>query len=762
MKTTFEIARTQLARLFYSPIAWLVLIILLIQMGYSFTEQMKEYESFQRKNLPWLTHLTENIFSSFALSRPGVIYMLSRSMYLYLPLLTMGLLSSEQSGGTIKLLWSSPITTKQLVFGKFLSMLIFSLLIIVCLWLAAFGGLVIIKDFDLGLVISASIGLFLLSCAYSSIGLFISSFSPSQIVVAISTFVILALLNFVDKVGQETPILREITFWLSMPSRANDFIKGLIKSHNLIYFLLVSIVFLVLTILKLEFRRKSVKWPVQILFYTLVITVVLLTPYISSKPSLTRYHDMTDAGRNTISQNSRAILSKLTKGPLEMKVFANILDDNVHSALPYNQNVDKRIFEQYQRFKPDMKFEYIYFYDSVENLTGLYEENEGLSLKQLAQKVAKSYNLDFDKVLSPSEIKEIVDLSEEENQYVRQLEYQNRKVFLRMFNGIDHYPGEEQIVGAVKNLLRGNNFNIGFISGHNERSFRSNRDGDYKMALDLRHQYKHSLRNSGINFVELSLLHNEIPDSIDILVIADPGSRLSDTELSKIQSFIDEGRNLFIAIEPDKSFTISPILKSLQVSQLPGELTAENDKELAENLILAQFAKDSTLFPNPWQTALILKYKYPITMPSVSAMNYSDSSNDFSFIPFLTAQNVKSDSLTKEYLQVNTALMLSRKIASGEQRIFISGDADFISNREMTRRNTISFNRKGVAQFIFHWLSNYEYPVDIQKPSGNDNYLYLAGEEGQTITRLKVTYMGIIPGLLLILGASILILRKRN
>ena len=760
MKTTFEIARIQLARLFYSPIAWLILIVLLIQTGYALTDRIGFFEEQQRKNFPW-SLLTWNIYTSSRSSNSGIFYNLSQNLYLYLPLLTMGLLSAERSSGSIKLLFSSPVTTLQLITGKFLSMVSISFLLITSLWLFVISGIFIIQDLDLPSILSASIGVFLLSCAYTSIGLFISSLSAYQIVVAITTFVALTALNFVGNLGQDIPYLKEVTFWLSMPDRAKDFIDGLFKSQNLIYFLLIITLFLTMTMLSMEFSRRPASRLVQTGSYVSVLVVTLFIGYMSSKPSLRWYYDMTIRDSNTISKNSQDVIKSMSEGPLVMKVFVNILDHNMYSGLPYNQNRDKRVFEDFQRFKSDLTFEYIYFYDTVDHRS-LFEDNKSLSIKQLAEKLAKSYGLAFEEVLSPSEIKQIVDLSEEENQYVRQLTYNGKSTFLRMFDGIAHYPTEEHITAALKNLINDQPMTVAFLTGHNERNFRTNRDEDYKMAFDFRHQKPQSLRNLGLDFMNLSLLKEEIPDHINIIVIADPRTTLAEKELNKIQKYIDGGGNLLIAIEPDMAFTLQPLLEKLQVTQIPGQLTADNE-DYDETLISAHYyADDTTLFPNPWQNKYILKYKYPVTMPGVSGWTYDSTGSDFTITPFTVAENAMSDSLNIPYNVIPTILTLRRKISGREQRILVAGDADFMSNREMTRRNITSNNRRGLVPSIFHWLSNNELPVNVEKPLGNDNYLRLAEKHGRTVAWLKIIYMGLLPGLLFTGGATLLIYRRRK
>lgn len=53
----------------------------------------------------------------------GLYNTVQQYLYLYMPLLTMGLMSREFSSGSIKLLYSSPVTSSQIVMGKFLAMI---------------------------------------------------------------------------------------------------------------------------------------------------------------------------------------------------------------------------------------------------------------------------------------------------------------------------------------------------------------------------------------------------------------------------------------------------------------------------------------------------------------------------------------------------------------------------------------------------------------------------------------------------------------
>jgi ABC-2 type transport system permease protein len=132
MKTIIKIAKTELALLFYSPIAWFLLVAFLFQCGLAYTGPLENYLTQQEMGgmgLQYLNFLTSKIFAPPYGIWPGLV----SKLYLYLPLLTMGLMSREINSGTIKLLYSSPYQVREIIFGKFLAMMVYNLALVLIL-----------------------------------------------------------------------------------------------------------------------------------------------------------------------------------------------------------------------------------------------------------------------------------------------------------------------------------------------------------------------------------------------------------------------------------------------------------------------------------------------------------------------------------------------------------------------------------------------------------------------------------------------------
>ena len=117
LKLILRIARTELAVLFYSPVAWLLLIAFTCQVGFDFMNILTEIVKIKALG----NTITFSVTAGFVLGLKGIYEVIQETIYLYIPLLTMNLMSREYSSGSIKLLYSSPINSIQIITGKFVS-----------------------------------------------------------------------------------------------------------------------------------------------------------------------------------------------------------------------------------------------------------------------------------------------------------------------------------------------------------------------------------------------------------------------------------------------------------------------------------------------------------------------------------------------------------------------------------------------------------------------------------------------------------------
>lgn len=708
--------------------------------------------------------LTSSIFAG----KYGLFTSVQKTLFLYIPLLTMGLMSREIASGSIKLLLSSPVKIRQIVIGKFLAIMAYGLLLVFILFLVAISSRYAIVSSDLGLIFCGIIGLYLLICAYAGIGLFMSSLTSYQLVAAISTFVVLAALNFAGDVWQDVDFIRHVTYFLSIAGRTEQFINGLISTKELFYFLIVIGIFIAFTIFVLQSQRESKHVALKAARYIVIISVALVIGYLSSRPSLIRYYDMTSGRRATLSENSQAVLKKLPQ-PLTVHTYVNVLDaQGMTVGMPAARNKDKEFFEPYQRFlSKEIKIDYTYFYDSLEKDNYIFFQNPGTPLNVLAENVADAQNFNFNNLLDSDAIRKSIDLRPRNNRYTREFVGGKGNSQLGLFadNGI--VPDETEVITALK-LLTVNKPRIVFLTGHNERSAFKMDDRDYDSRLTSITS-RECLVNRGFSFSEILLdTVQNIPLDISALMIADPNLALNPSEIKKIEDYIAAGGNAMIAGEPGRQSMLSALVNPLGVKFMNGTLLRESE-DFPPDLLVAFFSQEAAKYSKQLK-ALYADTAHLVTT-GVMGLEY-DANGPFHIEPFIITDkrntwnrlgpiNMDSGkiafnpSLGDEKKTIPIAVTLTRKIRNKEQRIMVLGDADIFSNGQ---RSAVPKKNQELTAEMLRWFCYDQFPFDTERPSKLDKKMAI-GHPG--ILMIRIFFLGIIPFILLI-GGSLLLVRRRR
>jgi ABC-2 type transport system permease protein len=753
MKKTLRIARIELSALFYSPIAWFLLIVLMVQVGLSYTTTMEWMEESKQLNGSFGA-LTAQIFAGNFGS--GVLSGILSKLYLYIPLITMGLMSREISSGTIKLLYSSPLKMREIIYGKFVAMMVYNALLIGVLLLFVLAGIITVPHFDYGLIISGLLGIYLLLCAYSAIGLFMSCLTAYQVVAAISTFVVFALLGYVGSMWQDIAFVRDLTYSLAMPGRAEKMIGGLITTKDIAYFGVIIYIFLGFSILKLKSSRESRPILVRIGQYAFIVVSALLIGYGTSRPGFIGYWDATATKSNTLSEKTQQIIKEMGDDPIEITTYANFLDRSYGRDQPIQRNEDMDRWEPYIRFKSNIRFKYVYYYDSVYE-ANFYKWSHGKTNRQIVEMRTKAYKMDINTLLTPTEIRKIIDLRPEENRLVMQVKYKDKSTFLRVFNDMEFWPGETEVDAAFRRMMV-KLPKIAFLDGGFERSINKVGDRDYKTLTNLK-SFRYALINQGFDVDTVNADDRDIPEGISALVIGDPKTDFTPQALTRIHHYIDEGGNLLIAGEPGKQAVLNPLLKVLGVQLMDGAIVQQS-RDYSPNLVLPYLTATAADLSKRLNNDFLDSVR--MSMPSVAGLTY-DSGGAFTIKPLLmtdagvswnkkgafaldSADVVYSPADGDEKRAIPTALALTRKVGGREQRIVVTGDADFLSNSELGRNNVRTDNFH-FNTALFGWFANGEFPIETTRPRSKDNHLIL---NATGVTALKVLFLGLLPGLLLI------------
>ncbi len=241
---------------FNSPIAFVVITIFTVLSGYYFYNIFAGFStlSFQAQTNPMLVKQYGALNVTESVIRP-LIGTLSGVMLILLPMLTMRSFSEEKKTGTIELLLTYPVTDMEAIMGKFAGCMgIFAIMLAL-----TFPSIILVEVFgdpEWGVIIAGYAGLFLMGAAFISLGIFMSTLTENQVVAAVLTFSCLLVFYIISySAGLAGETIGRVLEYLSFNYHIRTFVKGVIDSSDLSYYLLFIIFFVFLSNRSLESKR---------------------------------------------------------------------------------------------------------------------------------------------------------------------------------------------------------------------------------------------------------------------------------------------------------------------------------------------------------------------------------------------------------------------------------------------------------------------------------------------------------------------------
>jgi ABC-2 type transport system permease protein len=234
MKSTLNIFRKEFKGYFISPIAYIVISIFLILTGWFFFSTFFLYGQAEMRSFFSLLPI---IFS------------------FVIPAVTMRLFSEEFNTGSYELILTMPVSSLDIILGKFMAAAAFAVVMLVPTFFYAIF-ISFIGDLDWGPVIGGYIGAILLGASFSAIGLFASSLTRNQIIAFITGMSLCFLLTLIDKMLFFLPEAALGVFqYLGADFHFQNISKGIIDSRDILYFISVCFVMLYSTNLAIEEKK---------------------------------------------------------------------------------------------------------------------------------------------------------------------------------------------------------------------------------------------------------------------------------------------------------------------------------------------------------------------------------------------------------------------------------------------------------------------------------------------------------------------------
>ena len=234
MRNTINIFKKEFKSYFISPIAYIVISTFLILTGWFFFSTFFLFN--QAELRAFFSHLP--VTFSFII-----------------PVITMRLFSEELNIGSYELLRTMPVSSMDIVAGKFMAAAAF--VTIMLLPTISYGIFIsFLGELDPGPWIGGYIGAILLGAAFSAIGLFASSLTRNQIIAFILGMSICFTLTLVDKMLFFLPeIVLNVFQFLGADFHFRNISRGILDSRDILYFLSVCFVMLYSTNLVVQEKK---------------------------------------------------------------------------------------------------------------------------------------------------------------------------------------------------------------------------------------------------------------------------------------------------------------------------------------------------------------------------------------------------------------------------------------------------------------------------------------------------------------------------
>ena len=250
MKHFLTLLGHEIRMLLVNPSTYIAAVLFLAVMGFMFTGILESYSKAPQELSP--AHVFFSVFWFPAL--------------FIVPLLTMKCLAEERRLGTIETLLTTPVTTTEVVLGKYGA----AYLLYLTLWGSTGGFFYILKKFsgdirfiDAGPLVGGYLFIAVSGLFFIALGVFASSLSRNQAVAGILCFTLIFGLIFGVRYLASSLWLDRDVFaplkatveYAQVFTHAEDFTRGVVDTRQLLFYLSGTVLALIFSILGVEAKR---------------------------------------------------------------------------------------------------------------------------------------------------------------------------------------------------------------------------------------------------------------------------------------------------------------------------------------------------------------------------------------------------------------------------------------------------------------------------------------------------------------------------
>lgn len=270
-----------------------------------------------------------------------------------IPAITMRSFSDERKLGTLELLLTKPLRTRQIVLGKYLGAALLVLLallptLIYILTISSLGNPE--GNWDVGSTMGSYFGLLLLSLSYTAIGICTSAFTNNQIVAFILSIFLCFLFYFGFDGIASLSSSSNLAEW-GMQYHYRSLSRGVLEGKDVLYFLGIIALFIFIAVLRVKSLTGAMV-PKKEWFG--VAGCILFLVVIISASSLGRL-DLTQDQRYTLSPAAKELVEPITS-PLLIEVF---LDGILPSEFKRLKVETEQLLQEFNAHNSNISYRFI-------------------------------------------------------------------------------------------------------------------------------------------------------------------------------------------------------------------------------------------------------------------------------------------------------------------------------------------------------------------------------------------------------------------
>ena len=513
--------KREIRSLFHNVIAWLFLGVTLFLFGLYFFVYNLSY------GYPYI---------SYSLSAISFLF------FITVPILTMRVLAEEKRSKTDQLLLTAPVSVGKIVLGKFLALASIYTISIAVICVAPIV-LMMFGDIPVAETYVAIFGFWLYGLACIAIGEFISSITESQVISAVLTFAALFLGYMMSSItgilSSEGNLLTSILGCYDLLTPLEDLMSGSFSIKAVVYYLSLIALFLFLTVQAIQKRRWSVSKSKISMSVFSIGTVALVTAIavacnvvVSIMPQSWTAFDVTDQKLYSITEDTKDYLKTLEKDvTIYVLAAESDADDTLNKTLRGYSDRSDHIDVSYvdPTVQPNFAAQYTSSSVSQNSLFVVCGD--------------RSRVIDYN---------DIYTYEMDSSTYSYQ---------------VSGYDAEGQITSALQYVTREDMPVMYELEGHEETAL----SGDFTEVME----------KANISLETLNLLQADaVPEDAQALIINGPQTDLSEDDLSKILTYVENGGSLFLTLDYTSYGDLpnyQKLLEQYQITVMPG-LIADLDR----------------------------------------------------------------------------------------------------------------------------------------------------------------------------------------